>query len=107
MLKRGELTHAVPAADKLREWTPKDKHNRYNAACLYARCAEFVTKDKPAPTDAEQAEQQKFINLAIECLKESLAVGWDDFAHLRKDDDLKPLCGLPEFEALFPKKKSD
>jgi serine/threonine protein kinase len=103
MLKRGELANAVQAANKLREWTPKDKNNLYNAACVYARCAEFVTKDKPAPTDVEQAERLKFLNLALDTLKQSLAAGWDDFAHIRKDDDLKPLRGLPEFEALFPK----
>jgi serine/threonine protein kinase/predicted negative regulator of RcsB-dependent stress response len=103
MLKRGELAHAVQAGDKLRELTPKDKNNLYNAACVYARCAEFVTKDKPDPTDAEQAERQNFLNLAIECLKESLAAGWDDFDHLRKDEDLTPLRSLPEFKMLFPK----
>jgi hypothetical protein len=103
MVKRGELAHAVQAGGKLRELMPKDKNNLYNAACVYARCAEFVTKDKPAPTDVEQAERKKFLDLSIECLKESLAAGWDDFNHLRKDDDLKPLHGLPEFEALFPK----
>ncbi|MBI5757888.1 MAG: tetratricopeptide repeat protein [Planctomycetales bacterium] len=103
MLKRGELVHAVQAGDRLRELTPKDKNNLYNAACVYARCAEFVTKDKPDPTDAEQAGRQKFLNLAIDCLKESLAAGWDDFDHLRKDEDLTPLRSLPEFQMLFPK----
>ena len=103
MLKRGELAHAVQAGDKLRELTPKDKNNFYNAACVYARCAEFVIKGKPAPTDAEQAERQKFLNLAIDCLKESLAAGWDDFDHLRKDEDLTPLRELLEFKMLFPK----
>jgi hypothetical protein len=70
---------------------------------VYSHCAEFVTKDKPTPTDAEQAERQKFLKLALDCLKESLAAGWDDFAHLRTDDDLKPLRGVPEFEMLLPK----
>ena len=54
-------------------------------------------------TDAEQAERQKFIKLALDALKESLAAGWDDFARIQKDDDLKPLRSLPEFEALIPK----
>ena len=102
-LKRGELPNATQAADKLHALDPKDKNNLYNTACVYARCAEFVTQDKPAPTDAEQAERQKFLNRALDCLKESLAAGWDDFAHMKTDDDLKPLRGLPEFEALFPK----
>jgi hypothetical protein len=66
---------------------------------MYALCAEHVTKHKPTPTDAEQAERQKFLKLALDTLKASLAAGWDDFEHL----DLNPLRGLPEFEALFPK----
>ena len=82
---------------------PGGKNNLYNAACVYAQCAEFVTKDKPTATDAEQAERQKLLKLALDCLKVSLAAGWDDFAHMQKDDDLKPLRGLPEFEALLPK----
>ncbi len=103
MLKRGELAHAVQAADKLCALDPKDKNNFYNAARVYTRCAEFITKEKPIPTDAEQTERQKFLNLALDCLKESLAAGWDDFAHMKTDDDLKPLRALPEFETLFPK----
>jgi hypothetical protein len=70
---------------------------------VYALCAEHVTKHKPTPTDAEQAERQKFLKLALDTLKASLAAGWDDFEHMKKDDDLKSLRGLPEFEALFPK----
>jgi hypothetical protein len=42
------------------------------------------------------AVRTRFINL-------SCAAGYDDFEHMKKDDDLKPLRGLPEFEALFPK----
>jgi len=103
MLQQGELAQTIQAADKLRELDPMDKNNQYNAACIYARCAEFVTKDKPAPTEAEQVERKKFLKLAIESLQQSLAANWDNFDQLRKDEDLIPLHGLPEFEALFPK----
>ncbi len=102
MLKRRELASAMQAGDELRELDPKDKYNLYNVACAYARYAEFVTKDKPTPTDAEQAERKTFLDLTLATLKASLAAGWDDFSHMKKDDDLKPLRGMPEFEALFP-----
>lgn len=104
MVRRGELAIAVRIGDKLRESQPEDNSNHYNAACVYALCAAFVTKDKPAPTEAEKLERQKFVNLAIECLQQAIASGWDDFDHMRKDTDLNVLHDLPEFEALFPKK---
>ena len=103
MLRRRELAAAVQAGDKLRELGANDTYNLYNAACVYSLCAEFVTKDKPTPTAAELAERQKFLNLAIDSLKAVLAAGWNNFDHMKKDDDLKPLHGLPEFEAMFPK----
>ena len=103
MIRRGELAVAVRAGDKLRELQPKDNGNLYNAACVYALCAAFVTKDKPAPTDAERSERQKFVNLAIESLQQAITSGWDDFDHMGKDTDLNALHGLPGFEALFPK----
>ena len=105
MLKRGDLASAVQAADKLRELDPKNKDSLYDVACLYAQCAAFVTKDKPAPTAAEQDQQKKYLDLALACLKDAISAGWDDFDHMRQDGDLQPLRGLPEFETLFPLKK--
>lgn len=70
---------------------------------MLVRCAELVIKDKPAPTAAEQAERQKFILLALDALNESLAAGYENFEHMQKDDDLKPLRSLPEFKALLPR----
>lgn len=103
LAKRGRLAGVVQAAAKLREIDPQTKGNLYNAACAYGLCATLVVKDKPAPTDVEQAEQQKYLDLSLACLKEAIAAGYDNFDHLRKDTDLTALHGLPEYEALFPK----
>ena len=62
-----------------------------------------MVKDKSAPTPAEKAERQKFVDLALTCLKEAIAAGFHDFDHIRRDIDLAPLRGLPEFEKLLPK----
>ena len=35
-------------------------------------------------------------------LREAIAAGWRDFAHMQKDPDLAPLRDLPEFKALLP-----
>ncbi len=37
---------------------------------------------------------------ALSALKKAVALGYDDFAHLRKDPDLKCLAGDPEFEQI-------
>jgi hypothetical protein len=89
------------AADKLRALEPKHKNNLYNAACLYARCAEALTKGKPEPSADELAERKKYLDLSLAALKESLAAGYDNFDHLQKDADLDPLRELPEFQALI------
>ena len=41
---------------------------------------------------------------AINSLKKAIALGYDDFVHLRKDADLKFLHGSPAFEKLFKEK---
>ena len=39
---------------------------------------------------------------AIHALKKAIALGYADFAHMRKDTDLRCLHGDKEFENLFP-----
>jgi len=43
----------------------------------------------------------KFIGPAVACLKQAIAAQCNNF----EDTDLTALRGLPEFEALFPKKR--
>ena len=113
LAKRGQRAEVAQAAAKLRdlatstETGPANEQKGgmlYNAARAYGLCATLTVKDKPQPTAAEQAERQKFVQQSLDCLKESLAAGYDNFEHIKTDDDLKPLRGLPEFETLFPKK---
>jgi tetratricopeptide (TPR) repeat protein len=54
----------------------------YNLGCSYA----LVGKNKEA----------------LKALKKAIQLGYDDFRHMRKDADLKPLHGEPAFENLFP-----
>ena len=39
---------------------------------------------------------------ALATLREAIAAGWKDFAHMQKDPDLTPLRDLPEFKELLP-----
>ena len=74
----------------------------YNAACVYSLTAAAIKPD-PDPLTAEQsAARQQHIADALATLREAIAAGYKDFAHLQKDPDLVPLRDLPEFKALLP-----
>ena len=47
------------------------------------------------------AARQQHVADALTTLREAIAAGWKDFAHIPKDPDLAPLRELPEFKALF------
>lgn len=104
MVKRRDFSQVLQALAKLRELEPPDKHHLYNAARVYGRCAKATMKDEDAATSAKNSEKPNFVQLALRSLNDSIAAGFDDFVHLREDEDLALLRGLPEFEALFPKK---
>jgi WD40 repeat protein len=96
-------TYLGRAVEKLRGMTPKTSGDFYDIACCYALCAAGAVKEKSEPTDVEQAEQKRLRDLALASLRDSIAAGYEDFAHMQKDPDLAPLRDLPEFKALFPK----
>ncbi len=52
-------------------------------------------------TVEQQTQRQDFIDLAIACLRESIAAGWTDFDHMQQDPDLAVLRDLREFEELM------
>jgi tetratricopeptide (TPR) repeat protein len=103
---QGRLAEVARAGAKLRELEPKTGDSLYSAACAYGLCAALVDKDKPAPTDAEQAERKKFTDLSLACLREALAAGFNNFEHMKQDPDLAALQDLPEFQKLFPGKSA-
>ena len=111
----GKLADVAQAGAKLRELAatadstvdadnPADTKSGmlYNAACAYSLCATLAVNDKPDPTETELAEHKKFIDLALACLKEAIAAGFDSFDHMQQDSDLTPLHDLPEFQQLLP-----
>jgi hypothetical protein len=88
---------------------PKARHEQqggllYNAAYGYGLCAGGVqpAEGTDTLTDAQQTQRRDFIDLALTCLKEAIAAGYDDFELMRQDTDLSALHDLPEFKALLP-----
>ena len=101
-VQAGRAADAVQAVAKLRELGTATAGQLYNAACVYSLCAAAI-KPEPDPLTAEQsAARQQHIADALATLREAIAAGYKDFAHMQKDPDLIPLRELPEFKALLP-----
>ncbi len=70
----------------------------YNAACVYGRAAEAAQKDLTlGDRDKKIAEFQRH---AIDDLRQSLKLGFDQIDWMKKDPDLNSLHDLPEFKEL-------
>jgi serine/threonine protein kinase/tetratricopeptide (TPR) repeat protein len=101
-VQAGRAADAVQAIAKLRELGTATAEQLYNAACVYSLCAGRLGA-APSLLPAEQsAARQQHIADALATLREAIAAGWKDFAHMQEDPDLTPLRDLPEFKALLP-----
>lgn len=101
--RRNRFTEAAQAATKLRELSNAAKGHLYNAACVYSLCAAAMKAEDGEELSDEQTKlRQQYIADALATLKESIAVGWDDFEHMQGDPDLAVLRNFPEFKKLIP-----
>jgi serine/threonine protein kinase/tetratricopeptide (TPR) repeat protein len=99
----GRFDEIPQSAAMLRSLNAENAENLYNAACGYALCANAIEPgDGEELTPEQQTQRQEHINLALACLRESIAAGWTDFEHMQQDPDLAVLRDLPEFAELMP-----
>jgi tetratricopeptide (TPR) repeat protein len=110
--KQRKFDAAAQAAAKFREIaqaaTDDKADHLYNAACAYGLCAAAVQPAKEETlTEAEQARRTGYLDLSLVCLKEAVAVGYDNFEDARKDSDLAVLRDLPEFQKLIKSPPED
>ena len=103
-VQAGRVADAVQAVAKLRELGTATAGQLYNAACVYSLCAAAIKTEPDALTAEQSAARQQHIADALATLREALAAGWKDFAHMQKDPDLTPLRDLPEFQELVTPK---
>jgi tetratricopeptide (TPR) repeat protein len=82
----GNLFSALAAADELSSIETLDGFALYNLACLYLNCN---TPDR-----------------GMEHLRRAVAKGFRDIEAFRRDPDLNPLRGTPEFEELIKELES-
>ena len=104
-VQAGRVADAVQAVAKLRELGTATAGQLYNAACVYSLCAAAIKPDPDALTAESRragTARQQHIAAALATLREAIAAGWNDFAHMQKDPDLAQLRDMPEFKALLP-----
>jgi hypothetical protein len=111
LARRGQLADVAQAGAKLRELAETAENGTridqkaalfYNAACAYSLSSMLVSKARPQLTEEEQMARK-----SLDCLKEAVDAGYDEFHHMLRDTDLAPLRKLPEFQELLkqrPKK---
>ena len=78
---KGYANRALQADQQLVRLRPERPIPWYNLACSYAVLG--------------------MVDHAFDALERSLRLGYDDFYHLRRDPDLKPLRRDPRFDRLF------
>jgi serine/threonine protein kinase/tetratricopeptide (TPR) repeat protein len=97
---QGDQAAAIETAIKLRElgWNPPG--DAYNAACALAQCIPIVEKDEKASKE-ERAKQVLFYgDQAMAMLRDAVAKGYKDAAHMKKDTDLDRLRSREDFKKL-------
>jgi WD40 repeat protein/tetratricopeptide (TPR) repeat protein/tRNA A-37 threonylcarbamoyl transferase component Bud32 len=94
---------AAEAARAFKELFPKDPINLYTAAQELAQCVPLVAAGKPSVSPEEQAERKKYMNLAVESLREAIQAGFRPLDSLNRDGAFQSIRDEPAFKALLPR----
>jgi serine/threonine-protein kinase len=90
---------AATALERAKLW-PGDCMELYNVACELALCVPLVGKDKEQRTPEQEALRRQYADQAMEALRTSVLLGWNDVAHMQKDTDLDALRGREDYKEL-------
>ena len=69
----------------------------YTMACELSFCMRLAGADD----DEAASAQDRYARWAIDALRQAIAAGFRDFAHMRVDTDLDPLRNRQEFRLLL------
>jgi len=95
----GKPDEAVKKLEESRAKFPNNLMFNYNAACVYGRAYAHIEKDEKAADREKLLAQYK--QAAFADLKKAVELGFQDFALMKKDPDLKSFQELPEFQELL------
>jgi eukaryotic-like serine/threonine-protein kinase len=89
----GEALHAFERARVIRDTLqPTGPDSLYDGACLWSQISELADPGLSGRSAADRA---------MRLLREAVAAGFRDRAHMDKDSDLDPLRSRPDFRLLM------
>jgi serine/threonine protein kinase/tetratricopeptide (TPR) repeat protein len=97
----GDPAAAKQAAEKLRDLGWDRPGNAYQAACAFSRCVPIVQKAGQAAREERDKQAAFYAGEAMKMLKDAVAKGYKDAAHMKKDKDLDPLRERGDFKKLL------
>jgi tetratricopeptide (TPR) repeat protein/predicted Ser/Thr protein kinase len=100
-LQVGDHASAAEAAAELARVAPEPAKDAYNAASFFSRCIMLAEKDRQLSEARRQELAKSYGDQAVQTLRQALAKGYKDIAHLQKDKDLDPLRPRPDFQKLL------
>jgi tetratricopeptide (TPR) repeat protein len=101
LLKQQKLAAAAESAAKMQERAGDKAEQLYDAACAYALCA-GAAKQAKSPVDGAPLPE-KLAEEALALLKQAVAKGFKNSAHMKQDKDLDALRARVEFQKLLAK----
>jgi serine/threonine protein kinase/tetratricopeptide (TPR) repeat protein len=99
LLKEQKLAAAVESAAKMTGLAGDKADQLYQAACAYALCAGAARQAKSPVAGAPSRE--KLAERALALLKQAVAKGYKDAAHIKQDRDLDALGDRADFKKLL------
>ncbi len=97
----GDHARLAAAADELARAAFDPANDTYNAACFLCRCATLAGRDGRLDGARRQELATSYADRALALLRQAVARGYKDAAHMKQDADLRPLRGREEFRKLL------
>ena len=91
----------METAAKTKERAADKTEQLYDAACAYALCAGAAKKPSPASSLPQGARGDKLGDEAMALLKQAVAKGYQNAAHMKQDKDLGALRDREDFKRLL------
>jgi serine/threonine protein kinase len=101
LLKKQNLPAAVETAAKIKDRAGYKAEQLYDAACAYALCAGAAKNPSPPTPLFQGAIGDKLAEDAMALLKQAVAKGYKDAAHMKVDKDLYALHPREDFKKLL------